>query len=213
MSRSISISILAFIITILLFGNALAQDFALRESNEEVIAMSKDKEPVVNVFQDTDGDGLFDAIMLRGELVQGNMREDLAEGFRYEDGRYIVLYPADWRGLPASGTAAILGFVHYFNDEDLSTYLAIVAEQAVGDDTTNGLAVYFYDVAGLRVGAPSTVFMEKARLRTVPIYQEWVETGRDFGIGSNTLNSKFFVLAKDLGLTDHVLVVMFQLYQ
>jgi hypothetical protein len=47
----------------------------------------------------------------------------------------------------------------------------------------------------------------------VPLYQEWVQMGKDFGIGSNPLNSQFFVYAKDLGLEDSLLVVMYQLYQ
>jgi hypothetical protein len=116
-------------------------------------------------------------------------------------------------GLPVPGTKNILGFVHYFDADNISTYLAIMAEQAPTDDTTNGLAIFFYDAAGLRVGAPTAIFMEKARLRAIPIYQEWVAQGLDFGIGTNQVNSQFFVYAKDLGLTDHILIVMFQLYQ
>jgi hypothetical protein len=40
------------------------------------------------------------------------------------------------------------------------------------------------------------------RLRT---YAE-VEMGKDYGIGSNPNNSQFFVYAKDLGLTDDILI-------
>ncbi len=213
MSRTILISTMAILALICLCFSVSAQDFLLRESSDEVIAMSGDKDPVTNVFGDENNDGVLDSVMLQGELITSQIRTDQAEGFQYEDERYIVLYPAIWSGLPQPGSKALLGFVHYFDDEHLSTYLAIVAEQAVGDETTNGLGVFFYDSAGLRVGAPNTIFMEKSRLRAVPIYQEWVELGRDFGIGSNPINSQFFVYAKDLGLVDSILIVMFQLYQ
>jgi hypothetical protein len=214
MSRSILITVLALAATIGLCVSAFAQsDILLRESDEEVVALSLEKAPVTDVFEDSDNDGVYDAITLNGKLLTGDLRIELAEGFQYQDGRYIVIYPTTWTGLPEPGEKAILGFIHYFDDKDLSTYLAIVAEQAIGDDTTAGLGVFFYDSAGLRVGAPSTVFMQKARLRAVPIYQTWVEMGRDFGIGSNPSNSQFFIYAKDLGLPDDILVVSFRLYQ
>jgi len=213
MSRSIFITATAIAAIFAICVSASAQDFLLRESEPEVVAMSGDKTPVTNVFSDTDGDGIYDTITLDGVPIKGTIRKELTEGFQYEDGRYIVLYPTAWSGLPRPGEKAILGFIHYFDDKNLSTYLAIVAEQAVGDETTAGLAVFFYDSAGLRVGAPTTVFMQKSRLRTIPIYQTWVELGRDFGIGSNPTNSQFFIFAKELGLPDSILIVSFQLYQ
>jgi len=213
MRRSILPITLTVIFLFVLTGVAGAQDFILRDSDSEVVELSSDFADVINVFDDTNGDGYYDTAVINGVTITGNMKIAEAEGFQYQDGRYIVLYPAEHRGLPEPGTSALLGFIHYFDCEHLSTYLAIVAEQALNDDTPNGLGVFFYDSAGLRVGAPTSMFMEKARLRTLPIYQEWVQTNKDFGIGSNPTNSQFFVYAKDLGLTDHILVVMFQLYQ
>jgi hypothetical protein len=213
MRRSILTSGLIILLVFVLGGIASAQDFLLRESDPAVVALSRDTDDVVNVFRDSDNDGVYDTVTINGVTITGQMRTSEAEGFRYQDGRCIVLYPATFSGLPDPGTSAILGFIHYFDDQNISTYLAIVAEQATGDDTTNGLAVFFYDSAGLRVGAPSSMFVEKARLRSLPIYQEWVQTNKDFGIGSNPLNSQYFAYAKDLGLTDHILVVLFQLYQ
>lgn len=203
--------ILAFMLT--LSGAAWSQDFILQQSDPDVVRLSQQNQDVINVFSDTNGDGVYDSIQLDERAITGAIRVSEAEGFQYQDGRYIVLYPANYSGLPAMGESALLGFIHYFDTENLSTYLAIVAEQSPTDETTNGLAVYFYDSAGLRVGAPTTMFMEKARLRILPIYQEWVQMGKDFGIGSNPTNSQYFVMAKDLGLTDHILIVMYQLYQ
>jgi len=213
MRRSILSSALIVLLVFVLGGIASAQDFLLRESDPAVVALSRDTDDVINVFEDTDNDGVYDAVTINGVTVTGHMRPDDAEGFRYQDGRCVVFYPATFSGLPQPGASAVLGFIHYFDGENISAYLAIVAEQAQGDETTNGLAVFFYDSAGLRVGAPSSMFVEKARLRSLPIYQEWVQTNKDFGIGSNPLNSQFFAYAKDLGLTDHILVVLFQLYQ
>ena len=213
MRRSIQLIAVTVLSIVMLGGIAYSQDFIIQDSSPEVVALSLERSDVINVFEDADGDGFYDTITINGVRITSDIRSREAEGFRYEDGRYIVLYPANWSGLPAPGESAILGFIHYFDDENLSTYLAIVAEQSPTDDTTNGLAVFFYDSAGLRVGAPTTMFMEKARLRTVSIYMEWVQMNKDFGIGSNPLNSQFFVYAKDLGLTDHILIVMFQLYQ
>ncbi len=213
MTRSIRVIFLATLFILMLYGSAAAQDFVIRVSDDAVVAASRENQATINVFEDTNGDNVYDALTINGNRISGTMRINEAEGFQYEDGRSIVIYPAVHSGLPEPGTSAILGFIHYFDDEYLSTYLAVVAEQIPDDDTTNGLGVYFYDSAGLRVGAPSTMFMEKARLRPIPIYQEWVQMGKDFGIGSNPINSQFFVIAKDLGLTDHVLIVMFQLYQ
>ena len=185
MTRSIRVIILTALFMLMLGGAVNSQDFILRESSEEVIALSRENQAVFDVFEDTNGDGVYDTLTIDGNRITGTVKVNEAEGFRYEDGRCIVLYPADWIGLPSPGESAILGFIHYFDGENLSTYLAIVAEQAIGEETTKGLAVYFYDSAGLRVGAPTTMFMEKARLRAIPIYQEWVQMGRDFGIGSN----------------------------
>jgi len=203
--------ILAFMLT--LSGAAWSQDFILQSSDPEVVALSQQNQDVINVFSDTNGDGVYDTVEIGDRTITGNIRVGDAEGFQYQDERYIAIYPASYSGLPAMGESALLGFIHYFDTENLSTYLAIVAEQSPNDETTNGLAVYFYDSAGLRVGAPTTMFMEKARLRILPIYQEWVQMSKDFGIGSNPTNSQYFVFAKDLGLTDHILIVMYQLYQ
>lgn len=213
MRRSILPIVLISAFLLMLSGVAYSQDFILRESDPEVVQLSRENQDVINVFSDTNGDGVYDTLELGGEIISGDIRVEDAEGFQYQDGRYIVLYPATYSGLPEPGGSALLGFIHYFDGENLSTYLGIVAEQSPTDETTNGLAVFFYDSAGLRVGAPSTMFMEKARLRVLPIYQEWIQQGKDFGIGSNPTNSQYFVFAKDLGLTDHILVVMYQLYQ
>jgi len=213
MSRILSLSIIILILLFSLGGIASAQDFILRESDPAVLQLSKQTRDLINVFEDSNGDGIYDTLTVNGKLVRGNIRENDAQGFQFEDGRYIAMYPTDWTGLPEPGTSALLGFIHYFDEQHLSTYLAIVAEQAVGDDTTHGLGVFFYDSAGLRVGAPTPMFMEKAQLRGLTIYQEWVQMGLDFGIGSNPVNSQFFVYAKDLGLTDVILVVLYQLYQ
>jgi hypothetical protein len=216
MHRSIHVALLA-ILVLLLSSNANSQDFLIRDNDPTVVALSSELSDVINVFEDTNGDGIYDALTVHGDYITGSMKVVEAEGFKYEDGRNIVVYPADFMGLPETGTSALLGFVHYFSNADsedpISTYIAIVAEQALEDDTTKGMAVYFYDSAGLRVGAPVSIFMEKARLRSIPIYQEWAEAGKDFGIGSNPQNSQFFVYIKDLGLTDHILVVLYQLYQ
>jgi len=213
MTRSILSSILTLLLVIILCGTAAAQDFMLRESDPAVVASSLEHKAIVNVFEDTNNDGIFDAATINGVRIEGLIRVVDAEGFKYEDGRNIVLYPSEWTGLPKPGASAILGFIHYFDDKNLSTYLVIVAQQAIGDETTHGLGVFFYDSSGLRVGAPTTMFMEKSHLRVVPIYQEWVAMGKDFGIGTNPVNSQFFVYAKELGLTDYILLVMFQLYQ
>ncbi|MFH1676587.1 MAG: hypothetical protein ABIC40_06135 [bacterium] len=213
MTRSILSSILTLFLVIILCGTAAAQDFMLRESDPAVVASSLEQKAITNVFEDTNNDGIFDTAIINGLRVEGSIRVADAEGFKYEDGRNIVLYPSEWTGLPKPGASAILGFIHYFDEKNISTYLAIVAQQALGDDTTHGLGVFFYDSSGLRVGAPTTMFMEKSHLRVVPIYQEWVAMGKDFGIGTNPVNSQFFVYVKELGLTDYVLLVMFQLYQ
>ena len=213
MSRSISLAILAMFFIFMLGGIASAQDFVLRENDPKVVALSAQNKDKTDVFEDRNNDGVYDTVTINGKVITGNVRVKDAQGFMYEDGRYMVVYPTDWTGLPKPGTQQLLGFLHYFDTKNLSTYLAIVAEQTAGDDTTNGLAIYFYDSSGLRVGAPTTMRMEKAQLRAVPIYQQWVQTGADFGIGSNPLNSQFFVFAKDLGLTDVIMVVMMQLYQ
>jgi hypothetical protein len=213
MSRSIITLIFALSAVFFLNGAASAQDFILRESEDNVLAASMDRTDVTNVFEDRDGDGVYDALTLNGKFITGDIRIRDAQGFQFEDGRSIALYPSDWNGLPEPGNSALLGFIHYFDEENISTYLAIVAEQAIGDDTTHGLAVFFYDSSGLRVGAPTTMFMEKSLLSPLPIYQEWRDQGLDFGIGTNPINSQFFVYAKDLGLTDTILIVMFQLYQ
>jgi len=213
MTRSILATFIAVLFLLIFGGVANSQDFLLIPSDPEVVAASLRNASIINVFEDTNGDGIFDAITINGKRLTSQLRIGDAQGFQYEDERNIVLYPANWTGLPKPGESAILGFIHYFDEKNLSTYLAIVGEQAPGDDTTNGFAVFFYDSAGLRVGAPTTMFMEKARLRAIPIYQEWVQLGKDFGIGSNPINSQFFVMAKDLGLTDDILVVLYQLYQ
>jgi hypothetical protein len=178
-----------------------------------VIQLSNQIKDIMNVFEDSDGDGIYDALTINGRYTKGDIRASEAQGFQFEDGRYIVLYPTSFSGLPEPGQSALLGFMHYFDEKNLSTYLAIVGEQAAGDDTTHGLGVYFYDSSGLRVGAPATMFMEKAQLRALPIYQQWVQMGEDYGLGTNPVNSQFFVFAKDLGLTDVILVVIYQLYQ
>jgi hypothetical protein len=213
MIRSVLTSAFCLLCMFFLGSAASAQDFILRENEPDVLQQSLERQDITNIFEDRDGDGVYDALTLNGRFISGRMRMSDAQGFRFEDGRAIVVYPTDWSGLPAPGDSALLGFIHYFDEEKISTYLAIVAEQAAGDDTTHGLAVFFYDSSGLRVGAPSTMFMEKALLRPLPIYQQWVEKGVDFGIGSNPVNSQVFVYAKDLGLTDLVLIVMYQLYQ
>jgi len=214
MRRTIFLSLTTIVFLMIIAGLAFAQDFMIRESDPDVVALSRATDDNPNVFSDTDNDGIYDTMLLYGEEISANINPADAEGFQYEDERYVAFYPSDWTGLPDEGTAEILGFMHYFNEEGtVSTFIAIVAEQAFGDDTTNGLGVYFYDACGLRVGAPTTMFMEKARLRAIPIYQEWVQMAKDFGIGSTPANSQFFVLAKDLGLSDYVLIIMYQLYQ
>lgn len=213
MNRSIQVVILSFLIILITCGVAYPQDILIRESDPAVVELSSQNVDVINVFEDTNEDGVYDTLTVHNEKISGRLRLGDAEGFQYEDSRYIVIYPADIMGLPEPGTSILLGFIHYFDNESLSTYLAIVAEQALDEPTTHGMSVHFYDSAGLRVGAPTSLFMEKARLRNLPIYQEWVEGGKDFGIGSNPVNSQFFVYIKDLGLTDHVLIVLYQLYQ
>ena len=178
MTRSILSITFTFVFLIALTQAAVSQDFILRESDPEIIDASMAQTSTINVFEDTNGDNVPDALTVGGEYIEGRLRINDAQGFEYTDGRDIVFYPSDFMGpLPDEGTSELLGFVHYFDDEYLSTFLAIVAEQAPEDDTTNGLAVFFYDSSGLRVGAPTTLFMEKARLRAVPIYQEWVAAG------------------------------------
>jgi hypothetical protein len=213
MPRSISFLISILILVFCLGTVASAQDFILQTSDPAVVKLSAETKDNTNVFEDRDGDGIYDGLTLNGRLITGNIKTSQAQGFRYEDGRYIVVYPTSWTGLPKPGNSELLGFIHYFDKDNLSTYLAIVGEQAVGDDTTHGFGVFFYDSSGLRVGAPTSLFMEKASLRALPIYQEWTQMGLDFGIGSNPINSQFFVYAKDLGLTDVVLIVTYQLYQ
>jgi len=213
MTRTIFATFLAVVFLFLVSGLASAQDFILRDSNPDVVSLSRNTADNYNVFEDTNNDGIYDAINLNGELVTANIRANDAQGFQYEDDRYIVFYPSGMSGIPTPGTSEILGFIHYFDDNYLSAYLAVVAEQAIADETTNGMGVFFYDSSGMRVGAPTTMFMEKSRLRAIPIYQQWVEMAIDFGIGSNPINSQFFVIAKDLGLQDDILIVMFQLYQ
>jgi hypothetical protein len=213
MPRSISFLIAILMLVFGLGTVASAQDFILQKSDPAVVQLSAQTKDFTNVFEDRDGDGIYDALTLNGRLITSNMRTSQAQGFRYEDGRSIVVYPTSWSGLPKPGNSELLGFIHYFDKENLSTYLAIVGEQAITDDTTHGFGINFYDSSGLRVGAPTAMFMEKARLRAIPIYQEWTQMGLDFGIGSNPVNSQFFVYAKDLGLTDVVLIVTYQLYQ
>jgi len=214
MTRSILSITFTLLFLLAISHPALSQDFELRDSNPDTVSASKAKNTIDNVFEDTNNDGIPDAVTLNGERITSTLRIPDTQGFEYTDGRSIAFYPSDWMGpLPVEGTKEILGFVHYFDDDYLSVFMVLVAEQALGDATTSGLAVYFYDSSGLRVGAPTTMFMEKARLRAVPIYQQWVEEGIDFGIGSNPNNSQFFVFAKELGLIDDVLIVMFQLYQ
>lgn len=213
MNRSIHVVILSILIILMTCGVAYTQDILIRESDPDVVDLSGENVDVINVFEDTNDDGVYDTLTISGERISGRLRLGDAEGFQYEDNRYIVIYPADIMGLPEPGTSALLAFIHYFDNENLSTYLAIVAEQVEDETTTQGMSVHFYDTAGLRVGAPTSLFMEKARLRNLPIYQEWAEGGKDFGIGSNPVNSQFFVYIKDLGLTDHILIVLYQLYQ
>ncbi|MCX6646802.1 MAG: hypothetical protein NTY09_10695 [bacterium] len=217
MNRSNHVALLVILIILLTCSVANSQDFLIRDNDEAVVALSSELSDVINVFEDTNGDGVYDALTVHGDRITGTIKISEAEGFQYEDGRNIAVYPADFMGLPDPGTSALLGFIHYFSNADsedpISTYIAMVAEQALEEDTTRGMSVYFYDSAGLRVGAPVSIFMEKARLRSIPIYQEWAEAGKDFGIGSNPQNSQFFVYIKDLGLTDHILVVLYQLYQ
>jgi len=199
----------------LLAGTALAGakqeeelklEFTFAVSEPNVVEKSKELQKSTSAFVDNNKDGLYDEVHFDGQVIEAKVDVEDAEGFSFADGTKMAYFPTRLNRLPAPGTYEVLGFLHHWG-EDLNRLVAIIIREDKDYETSEGITVYVIDRSGVRVGALFYIFMEKSFLRYVEPYQKWVQTGIDFAIGTSPTVSNYFLMGKDLGLVDTVLVI------
>jgi hypothetical protein len=207
-------AILICLLLLLLAGDAIAQalgeglrlDFNFAISEESVVDKSKTMEKLGSAFVDTNGDGIYDQVKYDGADIEARVDIEDAQGFSFADGTKMAFYPTRLMWLPRPDTYEVIGFLHHW-DEYRSNLVAVLAHQDKNYETSEGITIYVIDRAGVRVGSLFYSFMEKSFLRYTVPYQKWMQTGTDFAIGTSPTVSNYFLMGKDLGLVDNVLVI------
>ena len=108
------------------FGQQGRGNFKVFDREPIVVEQSKKMRESGSVFLDQDGDGLYDSLKVRSQILQADMDIANAYGVTYLDGKKVVYYPVDDLIVPNPGELALFGFVHYFDNEGLSLYFAVV---------------------------------------------------------------------------------------
>ncbi|MEO7995476.1 MAG: hypothetical protein ABI743_13850, partial [bacterium] len=111
---------------------------------QAVIAKSRARKGQFDAFADRNSDGIFDAVTIPevGTLdVDISLAE--AQGFSYsasgDSVRRVVFYPAKEVRIPRDGEFLCYGFIHYFDEKQLSNWFAAVVYKVPGEDTPAAL--------------------------------------------------------------------------
>ena len=155
------------------FGQAGHATFKVFDNDPEVIELSKEKKESDSVFDDTDGDGIYDSITIGDIVLSCEIDVANAYGITYLDGKNVVYYPSIDASIPKAGDFALNGFIHYFDPKGSSIYLAVVLnrlsakEEEALKKSNKKLVPYqadFLDSNGLRVGIPTLIMLPNSKL-------------------------------------------------
>jgi hypothetical protein len=183
----------------------LKLDFTFAITEPNVVEKSKELQKSISAFVDNNKDGVYDEVHFDGQVIEAKVDVEDAQGFSFSDGTKMAFFPTQLNRLPAPGTYEVIGFLHHWS-EDMSRVVAILIREDKDYETSEGITVYVIDRSGVRVGALFYMFMEKGLLRYTEPYQKWMQTGIDFAIGTSPTVSNYFLMGKDLGLVDTVLI-------
>ncbi|HYE78238.1 MAG TPA: hypothetical protein VEI97_09645 [bacterium] len=194
-------------------------------SRTAVIAKSRARKGQFDAFKDRNGDGIFDQVTIPGV---GDLPVDIdlneAQGFTYatsgDTTRRVVFYPAREAKIPRDSEFLCFGFVHYFDDAQLSSWFACVVykvpDQAkVEAQGTKKLSPYkadFIDRAGNRVGTPALLLLNTSAIGSNPDFQRWQKADNAIVLGYNPIaeNRELFIFRKLPQIPDKVMMIFFR---
>jgi len=186
------------------------QEFEVVEYSTVVIEKSLAREGFGRDFIDDDGDGIPDGVEWGEVVIRGNIDAANARGLAYGDNRYAAFYPAYVKAIPKPGEIKLLGFLHYFDDFFYDVTLAIIIKQKEDDPGKTGTHVTFIGSTGDRTGNPAYAFYPRKDVETLSSYRRWVDSELDYALAADPEKDAFFILLKELGLPDEILIVAFR---
>ena len=164
-------------------------------------------------FGDQNRDGVFDTVTLpdQPELV-ADIDPVAATGVTYTSTggalRRVIYYPARTGQLPQDGEYRCLGFVHYFDEEQLSEWFACVVYRLPGMAASTYKAE-FVDQSGHAVGTPEPVLLNASVLATNPDFQRWQHSTSLSLLGVNPVaeTRELFIFRRLPDPSDKVLLI------
>jgi len=191
---------------------------------KEVIARSRARRQPFDAFRDTNADGIYDTVNIPevGEFFCDiNFAE--AQGFSYsstgDSTRRVVFYPARDVRIPRDNEFLCFGWVHYFDDRELSNWFACVIYKVPGDENAPATAkkaspykADFIDRAGNRVGTPALLLLNTSAVASNPDFQRWQKANNEVILGYNPIaeNREIFIFRKLPQIPDKVMTIFFR---
>ena len=213
--------VLTFSITA--FGQAGKGNFKVFERDSAVVEQSKKMHESGSVFSDRNGDGVYDAVKVRGEQLKAEIDVVNAYGVTYLDGKKVVYYPVASPIVPEPGNLGLFGFVHYFDNEGMSIYFAVVIyrlsqneEEALkqGGKKVVPFSADFVDSNGLRVGVPNFIMLPHSKLTYNAEFQKFNKSAENVLLGTSpsSPNRELFIFQKLPQNKDSLMLIHYRWY-
>jgi hypothetical protein len=176
------------------FGQAGKGNFKVFERDSAVVEQSKKMRESGSVFSDRNGDGIYDAVKIRGEQLKADIDVANAYGVTYLDGKKVVYYPVANATVPTPGNLGLFGFVHYFDNDGMSIYFAViiyrlsqVEEEALKQSNKKVVpfSADFVDSNGLRVGVPTFLMLPHSKLTYNAEFQKFNKSSETVLLGTS----------------------------
>jgi len=191
---------------------------------KDVMARSRARKTPFEAFKDSNGDGIPDTVIIP-EIGEYFCDIDFAEtqGFSYASSgdvtRRVAFYPAREIRIPRDDEFMCFGWVHYFDEKQLSNWFACVIYKIGGEDNppagtkkTSPYKADFIDRAGNRVGTPALLLLNTSAVASNPDFQRWQKANNEVILGYNPIaeNREVFIFRKLPQIPDKVMTVFFR---
>lgn len=205
------------------FGQAGHATFKVFDNDPDVVELSKIKGESESVFDDTDGDGLYDTVTIGDKVLSCEIDEANAYGITYLDGKKVVFYPSIDSSIPQPGTFSLNGFIHYFDTHGSSLYLAVVLNRLSPKDeealkkANKKLVPYqvdFLDSNGLRVGIPTLIMLPHSKLLYNADFQKFSKSTDTILLAHNPTapDRELYIMRKLPDIKDSLLLIHYKWY-
>ncbi|MFH1515961.1 MAG: hypothetical protein ABIG42_10940 [bacterium] len=166
---------------------------------------------------------LFNLMTFENDNFPVKLEISDAYGCAYPDGRKVVFYPVSELRLPEEDEIRPLGFLHYFDENQMNVFFQVITSCSSKNEVGQGYdgvlsgsryKIFILSKEGKRFGLPGSRILDKSDLTEEEAFRKFNASSRRVLIGTNSLdrNKFLFIFLKIQGLEDQIFQIFHHWY-